>query len=359
MNFGESERYYHYQASSTAELERSTKTEQLMKKTVDKIKQDFLALNLVDKDGRINALRGGIFNRPDELIERDVTLSAEMRNKNRDGTGERLEQLSFLILNKYLGADFLILRTSEPDDVLHENENGERQKAGRDLLIIDNRPGRAGQILAVIDLYASKSEKSGFSFLSYEEDKTYLEKINNCMEENNKGGTTIIYGCEINTVDTHEGKRRALTAVTNVKNIPTFTVAFDSKLIRIIEADLEENPEKQSVAEKIFLMSFVAQILSQIENIETNLGTSSQSSLIESNEKWENFSEKLKILREYFQKEGKKLSQESEIKNCRERILSSSYENRIPKITKEETINLLDIVQKFEEKMRNLKNKNG
>jgi len=170
-----------------------------------------------------------------EIITRWERKWAEDRNIGNTRAGEQVERLITINLAKFLGNQFVVVRTSRFDDIEHKIDN----------IIIEKETG------VPICAYDEVSEISG---------KRFEEKKEQVLERNKaqKGGGSLKYGIYIKEGAIQKGK---------VKNLPIFYLAFPKeelpRAVRETQTSLEQKTEYE---EKIFA-HLVALIRSQIKTL--------------------------------------------------------------------------------------------
>ena len=144
--------------------------------------------------------------------------------------GERMEVLKTALFQKYLGKDFIVVRSSKYDDV----------KNGVDNVIVDRHNG---------NLVCAFDEVS----VSEEGDPVFEEKKSRVMIKNAQGGAKLKYGFSI--------KDQKIT-LGPINNIPIFYLAMSpDKIEAALQSFDERGPsEKDRTAFKSFLDLIMAQV---------------------------------------------------------------------------------------------------
>lgn len=166
-------------------------------------------------------------NLPEEKIKKE---------KEKRG-GERLKMLKTIIFHKFIGKDFLVVRTSSYDDIQNKVDN----------LIVDKKTG--DPVCAYDELLGKGSH-----------DKRFETKRTHALEINIQRGAKIKYGITLK-----EGK----IVKTPLKGVPIFHLTWPSQklkeAIEMIDSSLEE---KTPYEQKIFhyftnLMKYQVDLLKQ------------------------------------------------------------------------------------------------
>jgi hypothetical protein len=162
----------------------------------------------------------------DKIINIDGHLEPEEKLKN---SGEKLETLKTCIFHKFLKNDFIVVRSSEYDDVNN----------GIDNIVLEKKTGK---ILCAIDEVA---DNSGHVF------RKKQEKI---AEENlRNGGTFVKYGLDI-----ENGK----VILAPRMNVPIFYLALSKNQVEKGVKDFKISGEK-SDTEKAYYKEFISSMLEQ------------------------------------------------------------------------------------------------
>lgn len=171
----------------------------------------------LDKKGRIDPnFFSEVYSK--EIIERDKKI-VEQHKKEYYGDklaavgiesgGEELEALTTVIFRKFLGSDFVVVRSSEYDDEINHVDN----------VILDKVTGN------IVGAFDETEKTSG---------EKLRDKMEMVMDRNRKGGTSLKYGMIYEQGVSGE-KREAKTELKlkEIRNIPLF-------LIKVPEATVEE-----------------------------------------------------------------------------------------------------------------------
>ncbi len=157
----------------------------------------------------------------------------EIREKRGKSRGEKFEILKTLVFHKFIGEDFITVRTSQYDDIKNKVDN----------LIIDKKTGNSICALdEVVDNFDERTE----------------EKKKKTLERNREGGGQLKYGLSLQ-------EEKIVPA--RIKNIPLLYLVFPGKnLEQAIERIAPSLTEKSEYEEKIFRY-FISLIVSQIKSL--------------------------------------------------------------------------------------------
>lgn len=165
-----------------------------------------------------------IVNRIKEKLNRKENI-----NERRDG--ERLERMKTVILNKFLGENAIVVRSSEYDDIIN----------GVDNVLVDREDGKV--ICAFDEVCDTNSEIF----------KVKKEKI---LKRNEEGGAKIKYCPKIK-----EGK----VLIGSVENIPIFYLALNKKILEEIEKQIPPFLKQTSLYEEKLFKYFWNSLYNQAE----------------------------------------------------------------------------------------------
>jgi hypothetical protein len=195
---------------------------------------------------------------PSEAIQRDqeyaegVVRQGERRQSPRrqlagetperlKATGERMEMLKTVVFDKFLGKNFVVVRSARYDDVANKIDN----------VILDRKTGN------LVCAFDEVGESSG---PKYERKKDEVLR-----RDREKGGGTLKYGLRI--------ERDNRLVKDKVENVPIFYLALPKELIDETIEQLDPSAKKPSRREKQLFAYFNASLYSQIQllNMDTNL----------------------------------------------------------------------------------------
>lgn len=160
-------------------------------------------------------------------------------------TGEKMEMLKTVIFNKFLGNDFLIVRTTKYDDFENKVDN----------FIVDRKTGVS--ICALDEIGENKGTR-------FERKRNKVLKKN--KEEN--GGGQLKYGFRL-----EKGAGDAMRLIKGkVESLPLFYLALPLALIEKTIEQLDVGAEEPSPHEKKLFAYFVASLNEQIKLLEMGEG---------------------------------------------------------------------------------------
>ncbi|MFH1657092.1 MAG: hypothetical protein ABH919_01375 [bacterium] len=157
---------------------------------------------------------------------------SEIKQEKLKKEGEQLEMLVTSIFNKFLGSEFITVRSAPYDDIRNKVDN----------LILEKETGN------IVCAFDDVGDSSGYRF---------AEKERKILERNRKG-TSIRYGLNIK-----EGE----LALEPRENIPIFCLALSGENIRDGIKKSELSFEKKSDFEKKLFDYFVSTLNSQIKKL--------------------------------------------------------------------------------------------
>ncbi|MFA6146397.1 MAG: hypothetical protein WC697_03685 [Patescibacteria group bacterium] len=230
-----------------AEEEKVKEMEKFLKTIAEKLREEGVP---VDDDCRINpnSFRKLCSKEEIEDMERDAKrinryksdpkwTPEEQKNK-RDG--EKLEMFKTAIFNKFLKDKFIVVRSSQKDDV----DNGV------DNVIIEKE---TGNIVSAFD------EVTTFNYDDNQNDPRYEKKANNVIGKN-KNGVSIEYGFSVD-------KNKKIQLIKDIKNIPIFYLALPQK--KLEEGIMNFKPDSISKCEENFFNFFIGNIIIQMKSLES------------------------------------------------------------------------------------------
>lgn len=147
--------------------------------------------------------------------------------------GERMEILKTVLFQKYLGRDFIVVRSSKYDDV----------KNGVDNVIVDRQSGNS--VCAFDEVSVNE-----------EGDPVFEEKKNRIMIKNAQGGAKLKYGFSV------KDQKITLGAV---NNIPIFYLAMSpDKIEAALQSFDDQDPSEK---DRAVFRSFLGLIMSQVDEM--------------------------------------------------------------------------------------------
>lgn len=219
-----------------------------VKKNADKLLAEGIPLT-TSGDARIDmeAFSRGVYAQ--DVINRDKEYIIKMnqrwqdqqarlghRTENEDDKklrqGERLEILKTALFQKYLGQDFIVIRSSEYDDVV----------GGVDNVIVDRRSGN------LVCAFDEVGEESGALFDNKKTRVTVRNKF---------GGAKLRYGFSV-------GSDKKIT-LGPIDNIPIFYLAMSPEKIEAALRSFDE--QAKSEQDRAAFRSFLDLILNQIDQL--------------------------------------------------------------------------------------------
>lgn len=172
----------------------------------------------------------------------------EIKEKRSRAAGERFERLATVILNKFLGDGFIVVRTSLYDDFKNKVDN-----------IIINK--ETGNLVCAFD---EVSDASGGRYFKKREE---ILNRNKCPQEYDKnkanyerkgGGASLKYGLKIESGQLGLGE---------TNEIPIFLLALPEKQVEEGIKNLEPSPDIKSDYEKKLFAYFVVSLEAQIKSL--------------------------------------------------------------------------------------------
>ncbi len=173
------------------------------------------------------------------MEEEEKTTIGEAMDERVKRDGEKLEMLKTVIFNKFLGRDFIVVRSSLYDD----------RRNGIDNIILEKETGNL--VCAFDEVAAIKTQKLD-------------EKIRQTREKNREGGGVLKYGISL-----EKGKiiKKALG------ELPVFYLTLSRERIEEGIKRLSIFSESPSLEEKLIFRFFIESLSSQIPylNLESDL----------------------------------------------------------------------------------------
>lgn len=217
------------------EKEKVKKLELFLEKMSESLKKEGVPVNT---DCRINEKDfEKIYSK--EEIKKDISRIEEYKNNwgdegnRKESSGEKLEMLKTAIFHKFMNKDFIIVRSSQTDDVDNKIDN----------VILDRK---TGEIVSAFD--ELNDEIGGYR---------YKEKAEKIMEKNHKGAS-LKYGLTLNP-----DKKIILQ---KINRIPIFYLALPPKQLE--DGIKNFQTEKFSDYEKKLFHYFILSIETQIKGLE-------------------------------------------------------------------------------------------
>ena len=208
--------------------------ELFLKETSETLKKEGVPVNA---DCRIDENKfDGIY--PKEEIKRDASRIKEYKTtwgdeKNRkEFDGEKLEMLKTAIFHKFMNKDFIVIRSSETDDVDNKIDN----------VILDRKTGE------IVSAFDEISDTSG---------EQYEQKKENVIKRNYQG-VSLKYGLALDA-----NKKIILK---KISNIPLFYLALPKRQLEDGIKNFQK--EKFSDYEKKLFDYFILSIKTQIKGME-------------------------------------------------------------------------------------------
>ncbi len=164
----------------------------------------------------------------------------EIEQKKLKTDGEKLEMLKTAVFDKFLGEDFIVVRTSPYDDVENKADN----------VILEKATGN--MVCAFDEVGALKGPK-------FERKKRIV------LERNKKEqGAELKYGIKIEK--NQQGEQELVLGP--VKNLPIFYLALPKQQIERGVKELSQNPEEVSDYEQKLFDYFKSSLRAQIDSLE-------------------------------------------------------------------------------------------
>lgn len=145
------------------------------------------------------------------------------KEQQNERPGAQAEMAITILLNHFLGDEFIVARSSDHDDYFHKT----------DQVLFHKLTGQA--ICSFDDLYSDRPDQ-----------KRALEKLNTSVKIAQRGGNQVKYGLLLNP----ENKQLRLGAI---QNVPNFCLSIQPAEISAVVAWLndKQSPEKTAIAQKI------------------------------------------------------------------------------------------------------------
>lgn len=207
-----------------------------------------------------------IFKRAERAEKEKLLPGLKEKALKEKGLGEVFEMLLTAVLHKNLKEDFIIVRSSEYDDI----------KNGVDTIILDRKMGNI--VCAIDEIGRIKGPR-------------YEEKKQKILEKNYKGGGFLKYGIHFEKKKEGMELKRGL-----VDNVPLFYCAFSENKIKSTLENFQFFQES-SLAEQELFNSFFKLCLEQIDYLLKNRNLYSKLK-----ERLELFKESMEALREKIEK---------------------------------------------------------
>lgn len=190
----------------------------------------------IQDDGRI---KESGFNQiyAEKEIEEDAKKVKDLKSKygvqenKKEANGEKLEILKTAIFNKFLGGEFIVVRSSEFDDFCRHIDN----------VIVEKKTGN------IISAFDEVSETHG---------PIYDKKVRE-VSEKNENGASLKYGFSLDK----EGK---IKPSKKIDNIPLFYLALSQELLE--EGIKNFKSDSISIFEKKIFEYFIKSIDEQMKN---------------------------------------------------------------------------------------------
>lgn len=161
-----------------------------------------------------------------------------VREKRRLTEGEQLEMLSYAILTKNLGEQFVVARTSPHDDRVNKV----------DTIILDRKTG---------NLVCAFDEVGDASGVNYEKKQTLVR------DRNLKGGASLKYG-----IGVKKEKEKQEIVPAAAEHLPLFYLAVPGDRVKKGMTEFVADPVRQSEFEQRLFSYFLATISAQIGALE-------------------------------------------------------------------------------------------
>ncbi|MER3570505.1 MAG: hypothetical protein C4348_02825 [Patescibacteria group bacterium] len=159
----------------------------------------------------------------------------EIREKKLKTIGEKLEILKTTIFSKFLGEEFIVVRTSVYDDIENKIDN----------IILEKK---TGNIVCALD-------EVGEAF-----GERYEEKKIKVLERNKKGGGCLKYGLRVEKNKENQPK----LILGKIDSIPIFYLVLPEKYIKDVIKEFIPSFDKKSDYEENLFKYFVSLLLGQI-----------------------------------------------------------------------------------------------
>ncbi|HPL92710.1 MAG TPA: hypothetical protein PLB38_00290 [bacterium] len=148
---------------------------------------------------------------------------AKWKQSQNERPGAQAEMAITILLNHFLGDEFIVARSSDYDDYFHKT----------DQVLFHKTTGQA--ICSFDDLYSDRPDQ-----------KRALEKLNTSVKIAQRGGNQVKYGLQLHP----ETKQLRLGAI---QNVPNFCLSIQPTEISAVVTWLKDkqSPDKTAVAQKI------------------------------------------------------------------------------------------------------------
>lgn len=240
-----------------------------------------MGLDILDRTGRLKEISFKDVYSEDEIgediseiwrLKKSFCNGNEVRALSYEPSGAEFEKIKTVIFNKKLGSDFLVVRSSEYDDI----------KNGVDNIILDRK---TGNIVCAFDEY-----EGGEHGNVYDGKKVLSENTNL------KGGASVKYGAMFKP-----DKNSEMQLVRGkIENIPKFLmVCTEEDVKKAIDSLDMSSPGKTSVQEEIIYYQIIASLERQIEE-NTRYVKMAKNPILQ--ERFDIFAETLKNLKQIKQK---------------------------------------------------------
>ena len=156
----------------------------------------------------------------------------EIERRKSEKQGFKLEAIKTLIFHKFIGKDFLVVRTSPYDDIENKIDN----------LILEKKTG--SPVCAYDEVIGGR--------------KIFEAKKEKVLEENKQGGVGLKYGIRIEKGRIQKGK---------FKNIPIFYLGFPRQYFKEAIEKISPSLEEKSDYERKIFAYFVSLMDSQIKEL--------------------------------------------------------------------------------------------
>jgi|GEM_PF-6301534 len=163
-----------------------------------------------------------------------------IKEEERMGDGNISEELLFLLMNKVVGEDYIVMRSSKHDDFLN----------GTDLLLVDINTG--------LPVCAFDETVEGYN-------SRLSKKVERAQDKIKKGrGMSVKYGC---TVEDYGKSKKVVFK--ELENIPPLFLALDKSDLRELLDEMDFNITSEvSSREKSAIQKMLSKIDDQIEKLD-------------------------------------------------------------------------------------------
>ncbi len=190
--------------------------------------------NRISIDGREAEGDKKLVSAQKEAFRTDVRKTEEDWTRDTEKDASNLTEIALtILLDKYLGDDFIVARSSEYDDY----NNGVDQ-------VIIYKP--TGEVVCGFDEVIGKDGNDG--------GEKKKKKLENIMA---KGGARVKYGAKL------ENNKLVRS---EIKNVPAFFMGISKKELGMLLKSLKDNPDKKNETENEIFSKLLTSLESQVDN---------------------------------------------------------------------------------------------